>query len=205
MTTNFTLQPRSPFEGVSDTPIAGEGVRVAYRDGLGLAIVLANKGQTGILAQRVREHFGIELPDGPRRVNTGDIGFAGFAPESWLATREDGGNAFSESLRQVIGDCAAIVDHTDGYVVLRLTGAKVREALAKIVPIDLHASAFKPGDVAVTMAAHMDATLWRLEDAGGVAVFEIAVFRSFAGSFWHSLCECTAEFGLTVETSARRR
>jgi len=63
----------------------------------------------------------------------------------------------------------------------------------------LHARSFAPGDVASTIASHVGATLWRLEDADAAPVFEIAVFRSLAGSFWHTLTDSAAEFGFVVE------
>jgi sarcosine oxidase subunit gamma len=108
-----------------------------------------------------------------------------------------GGNEFAASLQEEIGSLAAVSDQSDGYAVLRLTGPMLRNALAKIVPIDLHSRAFKPGDVASTVASHMGVTLWRLPDGpDGSTVVEIAVFRSLAGSFWHALSLSAAEFGL---------
>jgi hypothetical protein len=52
--------------------------------------------------------------------------------------------------------------------------------------------------------------LWRLHDgADGSSVFEIAVFRSFAASFWHALYSSAAEFRLAVtrdvDTCGRKR
>ncbi len=48
----------------------------------------------------------------------------------------------------------------------------------------------------------MGVTLWRLEDhSDGTPVFEIVVFRSLAGSFWHALSESAAEFGLVMEAN----
>jgi sarcosine oxidase gamma subunit len=49
--------------------------------------------------------------------------------------------------------------------------------------------------VASTLASHVGATLWRLEDIDDLPVFEIAVFRSLAGSFWQTLTASAAEFG----------
>jgi sarcosine oxidase subunit gamma len=75
--------------------------------------------------------------------------------------------------------------------------------LAKILPIDLDERAFEPGKVASTAASHVGTTLWRLEDAAdGSPVFEIVMFRSFAGSFWHSLAASAAEFGLVVTSTS---
>ena len=194
--------PRAPFSGLAVTSSAGRGVVATDRDGLGLATVAARKGQVLALTQCVRERLGIVLPGGPYRRAEGGVAFAGTGPEIWLATKEMGGNDFAATLREEIGAMAAVSDQSDGYAVLRLTGAKLRDTLAKLVPIDVHSRAFKPGDVASTVASHIGATLWRLEDGpDGAPVFEIAVFRSLAGSFWHALSESAAEFGLVVTPS----
>ena len=185
----------SAFAGVSAS--GAGGVIVSDRDGLGIATILVRKGQADALATRVRDKFGIALPREPHRVSNGAIAFAGTGPETWLATAENGGNAFAASLRAELRDDAAVVNQSDGYAVLRLTGPKVRDALAKGVPVDLHPGAFRVGDVASTLVAHIGAVLWRLDDDKGSAVFEVAVFRSLAGALWHWLSEGGAEFGLT--------
>ena len=118
-------------------------------------------GRRAALAQRVREHFAIELPRGPRRHAAGAVAFAGIAPQAWLATSE-AGEGFAASLTETIGELAAVADQSSGYALLRLTGPKVRDALAKLVPIDLHERSFAPDDVAVTLAAQVGITLWRL-------------------------------------------
>lgn len=204
------LFPRGPFVDLPVSASSGRGVIVSDRDGLGLATVLARRGKSAALAQRMREHFNIELPREPYRATAGPFALAGTAPGAWLATFEQGGNAFAVRFREIVGDLASVSDQSDGYAVLRLTGPKVRDALCKLVPVDVHPRVFKVSDVAVTVAAHIGVTLWRLEDhADGSPVFEIAVFRSLAASFWQVLSESAAEFGfdeawfgLTVVRSA---
>lgn len=198
--TDHTLIPRAPFTGLPFASAPGRGVIAIDRDGVGLASVLVRKGRIAALSQRACECFGIELPRGPHRAGADGVAFAGTGPEAWLVTSEQGGNAFAASLRETLGDLASVSDQSDGYAVLRLTGPKLRDTLAKIIPIDLHPRAFKPGDVASTLASHVGAMLWRLEDdAEGSPVFEVAVFRSFAGSFWHALSASAAEFGLAMD------
>jgi len=159
-------------------------------DGLGIATVLVRKGMAGALASRIRERFGLDLPMGPRRVGADDMAFLGTGPGVWLATRENGGNALASYLRDAIGEFASVVDQSDGLVVIRLSGAKVRDALCKLVAIDVDARAFAVGDVAVTSTAHIGATLWRLDDQpGGSACFALAVPGSFTASFREHLAE----------------
>jgi heterotetrameric sarcosine oxidase gamma subunit len=167
------------------------GVVATDRDELAIARVVARKGKLAALTSRVRERFGIELPQAPRRVETNGLAFVGVGVETWLAVAEGG-----LPLRDVIDDLAAVSDQTSGYAVLRLTGPRVRDALAKLIPLDLHARVFDPGSAASTIASHIAVTLWRLADsADGSPVFELAAPRSYAGSFWHVVTESAAEFG----------
>ena len=180
------------------------GVIITDRDRLGLAIVLVRKGKSAALEQHMRDHFRIELPQGPHRTTAGELALIGMGPGAWLVAHEQASNALAQSLRKTIGDLASVSDQSDAYVVLRLSGPGVREALTKLVPIDVHARAFKVGDVAATVAAHIGATLWRLEDdADGSAVFEIAVYRSFATSFWRVLRTSSAFEDGSYSHSAR--
>jgi sarcosine oxidase subunit gamma len=202
------LAPRSAFADLAAAigPIAidgGSGVIVTDRDGIALATVLARRGQAAALAARVRERFAIDLPREPRRAANGPIAFAGTGPDAWLATAESA-DGFLPALRAALGDCAAISDQSGGTAAVRLGGPRVRDALAKGVMIDLHPSTFAPGDVAVTAAAHVGLTLWRLPDDATGATFEVAVARSLAASFWHWLATSAAEYGLAVAAQAER-
>ncbi|MFC4311596.1 sarcosine oxidase subunit gamma [Steroidobacter flavus] len=187
---------RAPF---LDLPVASSpdaGVIACDRGGLGIASVLARRGRYEEFAGKCRQRFGVELLSGPRRSIGEDIAFIATGPNAWLATREDDANGLAVELAEALDDCAAIADQSDGQAVLRLSGPKTRETLCKLVPIDLHPRAFAVGDVAVTVAAHMGATLWRLPDEPkGHAVFEIAVYRSLAANFWTALTESAAEYG----------
>lgn len=190
-----TLVHRAPFASLPVPATQGAGVIASDRDGLGLATVLVRKGQHEALAHRVREKFSLELPRGPHRSASGDVAFIGTAPGAWLAIHERVGNAFANILADATAGLASISDQSDGYAVLRLRGPRVREALCKLVPIDLHPNAFAVGAVAATVASYIGTTIWRLDDQAGSAVFEMAVYRSMADSFWSALSASAAEFG----------
>lgn len=181
--------PLSAFAGLASGFVAID------RDGLGLATVQARKNKVGALRDCVRHQFGLELPVGPHRSAARGVAFVGIGPSTWLATSESGGNGFSASLRSLLDGFASVSDQTDGYAVVRVTGPRVREVLAKGVSIDLHPNSFRPNDAAGTVAAHIGITLWRLDDgADGAPVFEIAVFRSYAASLSRWLSHSAAEF-----------
>jgi heterotetrameric sarcosine oxidase gamma subunit len=193
-----TLVSRAAFAGLPIHATEGAGVVVSDRDGLGLATVLVRKGQHESLAQCIREKFGLELPRGPCRSASSDVAFIGTAPGAWLATHERVGNAFVQTLADATAGLASVADQSDGYAVLRLSGPRVRDALCKLVSIDLHPNAFAVGAVAATVASYIGTTIWRLDDQAGSPVFEMAVYRSMAHSFWSALSASAAEFGFKV-------
>ena len=182
-----------------DPPCAGAGVTICVRHDLGCATLMGRRGVQDHLIQSVKAAYGIDIVAGPRRAASGAIAFLGVGPATWLAMQHDGGNGFARSLKQAVGNTGSVADQTDGYVIHRISGPRVRQTLAKGFPIDLHEDAFAPGDVAVTSVAHVGAIVWRLDDLpDGLAVFEIAVFRSLAGSFRRWLDDSAAEFGLAT-------
>lgn len=196
--------PRSPFAALPVPHTVGEAVVVRDRDGLGVASVFARRGQRDALTAYVRETWGIELPLGPERRGAGDLAFLGTGPGRWLAIQEAGGNAFVTSLAAAVGSWASISDQSDAHAVLRVSGPRARDTLCKLIPVDLHPRAFQIDQVASTVAHHMAVTIWRLpDDASGGAVFELAVFRSFAASFWHAFAASAAEFGLRADWTGR--
>jgi heterotetrameric sarcosine oxidase gamma subunit len=195
MSADAAVDTTSTLAGLPAAVGSGRGVIATERDGLAIARIAARSGQAARLAQLFRAHFGIEPPNAPRRVARGDVGIAGIAPGVWLATRESGGNAFAESLRPLLDDCASITDQSDAYVILGLAGPKVREALAKLIPIDIHPRTFQAGAVAQTLCGYVNVMLWRLEDSGGDPTFEIWVGRSLAISLYQAISHSSAEFG----------
>lgn len=188
------LIPRAAFVEHPVIRASGHGIVVQGRAGLGIAAVLVKRGQIDGLRKRVHERFGINLPLGPQRSAAGRSAFIATGPGAWLATVEDGEYRL-DSLTEALGEYASVADQSDGQAVLRVSGPSAREALCKLVPVDLHPRIFRCGDAAVTAAAHIGITIWRLDDdTHGEAVFEIAVYRSFAASFLAALSQSITPF-----------
>jgi methylglutamate dehydrogenase subunit C len=167
------------------------GVYIRQHVNLGIAKVVARRNGRNTLAQRLRVHFELDLPQTPSRVSNERAAVIGLAPGSWLVTLEENrDHALARSLQSSLGDCVSVCDQTDAYVVLSLTGPRVRETLAKLIPIDLHPRYFRPGDAAQTLAHHVSVILWRLEDIGEhQPAFELAMPRSFFSSLRQGLCQ----------------
>jgi sarcosine oxidase subunit gamma len=162
----------------------GNGVYAALRE-YAIVSVLARKGH----AQALMEKAG--ALDAPRQISTNGVTALGIGPGRWLF--------LGAPLDQLtaLSHLASLADHSDGYAVFEVWGPKVRETLAKGVPVDLHPSVFTD-TVAVTVVAHIGAIVWQ----SAPDCFSIAVFRSYAGSFWHWLATSAAEYGLTVKEPA---
>ena len=192
------LVERSGLEGLLATAkhgtlTSGIGVTLTLRQGLGIATVMARKGMREKLARRVQKSFELSLPGPLERSNAGPIAFAWSGPDQWLATAEGVDRlAFESLLRTELSRLASITSQSDGRTIIRVSGPKAREALAKGLPLDLHPRAFGPGNTAGTVVAHVGVQLWQLDDK---PTYEFAVFRSFAVAFCGFLIESSAEFG----------
>lgn len=201
MHTDSTVIETSSFAGLPTTVGSGGGVLAAERNGLEIATIVARRGLGARLAELFRASFGVEPPNGPRRASHGAVAIAGIGPQTWLAMRDGGGNGFVESLRRSLGDCASVSDQSDAHAILRLTGPRVRAALAKLTPIDIHPRSFPVHSVAPTICGYLNVILWRLEDtAPGDPLFEIWVGRSLAVSLHQAVCHGAAEFGFVRQT-----
>src|SRR4051812_30583062 len=174
------------------------GLVIEERTDMAFASVIAKRGKRYTLVNAVNTAFGVVLPDGPRRAARGSITFAGTGPDQWMASAEGSeATGFAAKVRARIAPFAAVSDQSDARLVLRVSGPRVRDVLAKGVPVDLHPKAFKPGDVACTVVGHINMQIDRLDET----TWQLAAPRSMAGSFWSWLTASAAEFGYEVRGS----
>jgi methylglutamate dehydrogenase subunit D len=172
------------------------GVTIEERQGLGIATVAARKGQAEALTAAVREAYGVDLPNGSNVARGETVSFIGYGTGQWLAVS---GTFAAETLVHEMGKSlaglASIADQHGGRTVLRLSGPRARDVLAKGLPIDLHPRSFAPGDAATSTISLMGVQIWQVDDT---PVYDIALFRSVSGSFWRWLTASAAEFGYEV-------
>ncbi len=198
---DLVLTPRSTLDRVLVPGHYGaegdaRGVTITERTELALASVMARNGKTLELAARIKERFAADLPMTPRRVADGQIHFIWAGPGRWLAAAPNQPpSTFESNLREALSGLASVTSQSDGRAIIRVSGPKAREALAKGVPLDLDPRTFGPGDTAMTVVAHINVHLWQSDIA---PAYDFAVFRSFAGSFCEWLFDASAEFGVLV-------
>ncbi len=177
-------------------PDGAPGVTLFERDGVGLASLAVRKGQAAALRDAVQAAYGAALPDGSRLVAGAEVGFIGTGPGQWLAVSERiAHGALADDLMAKLKGFASVSDQSDGRAVIRVSGPKARDVLAKGLPVDLHPAVFQPGSAATSVINLMGVTLWQVD---AVPSYDIAVFRSLAGSFWTWLTDSAGEFGYAV-------
>ena len=176
---------------------AAPGVTLRETTQVALASVIARKGQAAALALAAQRAFFLDLPVAPRRAGTPHLAFTSAGPGQWLASDSGGdSDALASRLTAAFSGLAAVAAHGDGRAVLRIAGPRARDTLAKGLPLDLHERAFKPGDTAMSVIAHMGVHITQLDAAPS---YEIILPRSFAASFWHWLTAAAGEFGYETE------
>lgn len=167
-------------------------VSIESRDHLTLANLSAAKGKRDALLSAVKQAYNIELPAPGTRVEGKNLALVWSGPGQWLAVAERGaGRDLELELKPILAGLASVTDQSDARAVIRVSGPRARNVLAKGVPVDLHPRAFGPGAVAITHASHIGAILWQLDAA---PTYELAMFRSYAQSFADWLEHSAAEY-----------
>jgi heterotetrameric sarcosine oxidase gamma subunit len=188
--TSRGLTARSAFSDVSD--VISSLLMISVRENLTAASLCAAKGKCAALVAAVKDAYGVELPATPARVEGKDVAFVWTGPEQWFAVAERGnGRDLERELKPVLAGLSSVVDQSDARAVIRISGPRASDVLAKGIPIDLHPRAFRPGMVAITHANHIGVILWQLD---GAPSYELAIFRSFAESFGQWLEQSAAEY-----------
>lgn len=173
------------------------GVTIAERTGLGIATVAACKGKSEALKAAARKAYGVELPERSIVASGRDILFIGTGPGQWLAVSEKYAN--EELARELAGrlqGLASVADQSGGRTVIRISGPRARDVLAKGLPIDLDPRVFPSNGAATSTISLMGVQLWQADDT---PAYELAIFRSLSGSFWRWLAASAAEFGYEVK------
>ena len=163
-----------------------------------VAMVDVRLGAVGAEASAV---LGVDLPTAPNTwVPTGTGGAVWLGPDEWLLTSS---TEAPEDLEARV--CAAVLplggsatDVSAQRIGLRLTGARVRDVLAKGCSIDLHPRVFGRGSSAQTALGQAGIVLLALSDTGDDHL--VLVRSSFAGYLADWLLDAALEFTTTHDS-----
>jgi sarcosine oxidase subunit gamma len=143
----------------------------------------------------VLAHAGHEADIDEALTNLEDVHVRVCGPAEWLVVSE---TVASDTIARQLADLGSarcsFVDQSDGRVVLRIQGPKVRAILSKCTALDLHSEVFEIGQSTNCQICHVAANLART----GQDSFEIIVMRSFAGFLFDEVREMGREFALTA-------
>jgi sarcosine oxidase, subunit gamma len=175
------------FERLPDT------VRIAVEPFVAMVDV-----RLGAVGPEVRTQLGADLPTTANTwVPAGGGRAVWLGPDEWLLTSTtETPDEFESRVRAAVLPLGgSATDVSAQRIGLRLTGARVRDVLAKGCSIDLHPRAFGRGRSAQTTLGQAGVVLLSLSDAGDDYV--VHVRSSFAGYLADWLLDAALEFTTT--------
>ncbi len=155
------------------------------------------RGQPELIGHEANVALALDLPKSVRGVAVGGKAVAIWtAPDEWwLLTRPGEETDLAAALRGTLaGKHHQVTDITDYYTTIKLEGPKAREALMKLMTIDLHPRAFKVGEAVLALVGRANPLVWLQAEES----FEIHIRISMADYLWCALCEAGREWGLDV-------
>jgi sarcosine oxidase subunit gamma len=117
-------------------------------------------------------------------------------PNRWLLVEPEKRDLEAALFELTTGMDVAVVDLSHARGVLRLSGPKVRQVLAKGASLDFHEQVFTADGAAQTLLFHLSVLI---DCVGDGPSFDIYAARGFCLSLWQSLCHAGAEYGYRVE------
>lgn len=178
------------------------GLAMAELGDFELVQVMARRGMWSAADQACKEAYGKPAPAKPQAVEANGALLIWSGPDQFLVlSRRTGDGSAMEGARLAFAGLASLSEQSDGRSLIRISGAKARDMLAKVCSLDLHPAVFPAGAAAATSIDHTPVNLWRGEDADGAAVYNLLVFATFAESLWHTLLDSGAEYGITIEAA----
>lgn len=162
---------------------AGPQAMIAIRGDLGLTEV--KNAATGVA--------GVDMPPMRGANCVGERGILWMAPDEILvlvpmAERDSALTSIHETLA---GQHALVADVSDMRASFRLSGAGIREVIAKLAPFDLSPEAFPVGELRRTRFAQVAAGVWFLDERTA----QVFCFRSVAEYMYNLLTTAAAPGG----------
>jgi sarcosine oxidase, subunit gamma len=155
----------------------------------------------GSIGPEARTRLGVDLPTIANTWVPADSGRAVWlGPDEWLlSSTTETPEKFEARVRAAVLPLGgSATDVSAQRIGLRLTGAGVRDVLAKGCSIDLHPRVFGRGSSAQTMLGQAGVVLLALSDAGDDYV--VLVRSSFAGYLADWLLDAALEFSTTHDS-----
>jgi sarcosine oxidase, subunit gamma len=159
------------------------------------------RGDRERVASAVSGVLGCELPAQVHETAIGSRSMVQWlGPDEWLIITSPGDEAqlLGDVERALAGQHAQVVDVTDYYTTIELSGSRARDMLMKISTIDFHPRSFRSGMCVCSNFGRTVAYARQTQDDGGPGgpAFDLIVRISMADYLWCLLAEAGFEWGL---------
>ena len=188
---NTTALARSPLAG--RPAYHGRFVQLEERPLVG-KVTLRGNAEDAAFAAAAKSMLGVALPTAPNTMaEAGIYQVAWVGPDEWLIYTADGAQTplINKFRTACAGMHVAVVDVSDYYTVIRVSGQKARDLLAKGCPLDLHPDVFKTGQCAGSVFIKSTIRINCIDDS---PVFDIQIRWSFAEYLWDNLVHGASEW-----------
>lgn len=167
----------------------GPGIRLSERPVRGIWLISAWPDRLAQTAAAAAKAVGVSEAPGPGNSATGPGGtLMRTEPLKWLLISED--EIPAPDLPEADG---TVLELGHARCVIHVSGPRVLDLMARMVPIDLRPARFPEGAVASTALHHVGVTI--LARGGG---YDVLVLRSFGLAIWEHLAESAAQFGAEI-------
>lgn len=141
----------------------------------------------GAVGARAAQAAAVDAPPGPGAAVAGERGaLLRIEPLKWWL--------YGVEAPEIDPGEGATLDLSHARTQVRATGARARDCLNRLIPLDLRGKSFPVDRVAATAMHHVGVTLWHSRDG-----YELFLPRGFAASLWEVLFETATQFGVEVE------
>lgn len=167
------------------------GVAMTDRRGMAIVQVFSRNGKIKAVAKK------LGISDQPR-VATRHAEYTALplSPGQWMLFAPKGNDgSFHDLVQKQIAKIGYVSEQSHSRVVIRVSGPKTLDLLARECRLDLHPSVAPAGFCAQTIMARVGVLMHKVDDS---PTFDLVVFAGFADSFWHWISEASAEFGAEV-------
>jgi sarcosine oxidase subunit gamma len=135
---------------------------------------------------------GLELAEPNRTHVTATTSAFWLGPGDWLIRPgADGDPLFAGLDNRVAADGGSLVDVSDLWFGIGISGSHARDLLAKACALDLDPTVFPPGASAVAQVARLRALIHHVD---GTPFYHVYVERSYAAYIWDWFVDATREF-----------
>lgn len=173
----------------------GPGVQLREWRAASIVQVGAFGEAVGIVSALIESVAGLPVPSTGVQAAAADDVMRIFAtgPGRFVVVARDDPYVEYALVQRIAAEQASIVDLTHSRAVLRLSGARARDVLAKCCSVDLHQREFPGNGFVQCKLGHLAVWLHQIE---ATSAFDLFVYRGFLRSLWDELHHAALEYGV---------